>query len=181
LRLAGVFLVAQGSSASMASGPARADWAAVRAPLAPWLDNASLVLTSHDVETLYWLGRYDIVINANRISEIASSIADPERRAEFGIDRRTGRPVISEPDSLRLLMSCYPDGLIVTDAAYFRRDEAIVDSVADLIEAETVLIDLPPEARILAFRWEHSAPSPVPAVCAALPQVQGPRVRPGQD
>jgi hypothetical protein len=171
LSLAGIKMFAEGGGTGMTTGQFRADWDAVKEPLEPWLSNASIVLTSHDVETLYALGRYDIALNTNRITEITGSLSG---EAEFGIDPRTGRPVISIPESLRLVMACYPDGLIVADAAYVRRDEAIVDPVADVIEAETAPIPLPPETRVVAFQWEVPASGPAPAACASLPTIVGP-------
>jgi hypothetical protein len=176
--LAGVRLFGEGGDAEITTLPDRADWVAAKAPLAPWLDSASVVLTSHDVETLHGLGRYDIVINANRMSEISprpwSERVDSGNSAEFGIDARTGRLVISQPESLRLVMSCYPDGLILADEDYFPRDEGITEGVADVIERQTVAIDLPPQWGVLAFRWQHPVSDPPPAACAALPKIKGP-------
>ncbi len=175
--LAGIHLFGEGADVDLTTEPYRADWVAVKAPLAPWLDTASIVLTSHDNETLYGIGRYDIVINANRMSEISprpwSELADSGNSSEFGIDRRTGRPVISQPESLRLVMSCYSDGLILADKDYFRRDEGITDPVADVIERETVKIDLPRQTHILAFHWQHPVADPPPAACATLPKIMG--------
>jgi 4-amino-4-deoxy-L-arabinose transferase-like glycosyltransferase len=171
LSLAGVKMFAEGGGADMTTGPFRADWEAVKGPIAEWLDSASVVLTTDDVKTLYALGRYDIALNANRITEITGSLSGGE--GEFEIDPRTGRPVISTADSLRLVMSCYPDGLILAGAGRFRSDEAIIDPVADVIEADTVPIALPSEARILAFRWQHPVPDPAPAACATLPKIKG--------
>jgi hypothetical protein len=170
--LAGIKMFAEGSGAGMTTGQFRADWEAVIEPLEPWLSNASIALTSHDVETLYTLGRYDMALNANRISEITGSLSGQE--GEFEIDFRTGRPVISTPDSLRLVMACYPDGLIIAKAGSLRSDEGIIDPVADVIEADTKPIPLPSETRILAFHWEHPIPDPAPAACATLPEIIGP-------
>jgi 4-amino-4-deoxy-L-arabinose transferase-like glycosyltransferase len=169
--LAGVKMFAEGGGTGMTTGQFRADWEAVKAPLGPWLSNASVVLTSHDVKTLYELGRYDIVLNANRITEITGSLSGDE--GEFDMDHRTGRPVISTPESLRLVMACYPDGLILAEAGHLRSDEAILDPVADLIEAGTMPIPLPPETRVVAFHWEHAVPDPAPAACATLPEIKG--------
>ncbi len=81
------------------------------------VEMSSVVLTSHDVQTLSYLGDFDIVVNNNRMSEI--------RGRRFGIDPRTGRPVVSEPEAARLVMQCYPDGLVVAVASQWRSQEAI--------------------------------------------------------
>jgi hypothetical protein len=169
--LVGVKMAAEGGGAEMTTGPFRVDWEAVKAPLGPWLDNASVVLTSHDVKTLYFLGRYDMVISKNRITEITGSLSGSE--GEFEIDPRTGRPMISTADSLRLVMACYPDGVILAAEGHLGLDAAVVDAVVDVIEADTVPIPLPPEARVLAFHWQHPVPDPAPAACATLPKIKG--------
>ena len=171
LSLAGVKMFAEGGGTGMTAGELRSDWPAVKGPLQPWLTDASIVLTSHDVKTLYYLDRYDIVISTNRITEITGSLSG---EGEFDIDPRTGRPVISTADSLRLVMACYPDGLILAEANHLRLDAAITDPVADVIEAETAPIPLPPETRVVAFQWEAPASDPAPAACASLPTIVGP-------
>ena len=171
LSLAGVKMFAEGGGTGMTAGELRSDWPAVKGPLQPWLTDASIVLTSHDVKTLYYLDRYDIVISTNRITEITGSLGGEE--GEFDIDYRTGRPVISTADSLRLVMACYPDGLILAQASHIRLNAAITSPVADVIEAETAPIPLPPETRIVAFHWEQPASSPAPAACTALPKIEG--------
>jgi hypothetical protein len=173
LSLAGIKMFAEGGGVDMTTGPFRTDWQAVKAPLARWLGNASVVLTSHDIKTLYFLGRYDMVISKNRITEI--TVMNRSRGDEFEIDPRTGHPVISTPESLRLVMACYPDGLILAEAGHLRLDAAIVDPVADVIEAETTPIPLPPETRVVAFHWQHPIPDPAPAACATLPRIKGAR------
>jgi 4-amino-4-deoxy-L-arabinose transferase-like glycosyltransferase len=172
LSLVGIKMFAEGGGLDMTTGPFRVDWQAVKAPLAPWLGNASVVLTSHDIKTLYFLGRYDMVISKNRITEI-TVMNRSGGDGEFEIDPRTGRPVISTQESLRLIMACYPDGLILAQAGEFRLDSGITDPVADVIEANATPIPLPPEARVLAFHWEHPVPDPAPAACAALPEIKG--------
>jgi hypothetical protein len=82
--------------------------------------------------------------------------------------------VISTSESLRIVMACYPDGLIIAKTGSLRSDEGIIGPVADVIEADTVPIPLPPETRIRAFHWEHPMPGPAPTDCAALPEINGP-------
>ena len=105
----------------------QADWAAAKEPLAPYLADAAIVLTTREVETLYYLGRYDVLISRSRQSEL-------QNREEFSLDPRTGRPVIATPESLALIMDCYPDGLIVSNGRRWRDPAEFDDSVANLIE-----------------------------------------------
>ena len=158
----GTHLVAGEGGAAMTSKLRRTDWAAARPALERWIDQASVVLTSRDVHFLYYLGDYDFVVSRNRMSEINGR--------EFDRDPRTGRPVVTEPASLRLIVDCYPSGLIVVEVGHWRDPSAVSDKLADAIEAATTPItEIPPESQLKAFRWQHPADRPRPADCAALP------------
>lgn len=172
-KLAGLNVVAEGGSAEIREARRIADWAAVREPLSAWWNTSDVILTSHDVQTLYFLGDYDIVINNNRMSEIGGG-------PEFDRDPRTGRPVVSEPASLELILECYGDGLVVAVASQWRTDEAIDAAVAEVIEAAATPLPLPEGAGIVAYYWQGTAQRPRPEACGALPpprqdRLAGPR------
>jgi hypothetical protein len=139
------------------------DWAAAAEPLRPWLDKASVVLTTSDIETLYFLGDYDVLINKSRWSELK------DEKIEFGLDPRTGRPIVSTPESVGLIIDCFPDGLIVTSKHRWRVSHQLDDAIADLIIKRTVPIELPRASQIMAFRWERPPGAGAPAACADLP------------
>jgi hypothetical protein len=44
---------------------------------------------------------------------------------DFGIEPRAGRQAVSSPDSVELLMSCYPDIVFVIDESHWSRDTAV--------------------------------------------------------
>ena len=159
LSLGGTRLVAaEGGGIGVSTDAGRADWAAARDALTPFLETASIVLTSRDVHFLHYLGDYDVALNSSRLTEI--------RGNDFARDPRTGKAVIGTAEALGTTMECFSSGLIVTDAASWRDRAGITDEVADRIEAETAEIALPPEAGLLAFQWEHPVPDPTPAACA---------------
>ena len=162
LSLGGTRLIAAEGGVGVDADTGRADWAAVRASLSPLLDTASIILTASDVHFLHYLGDYDIALNSNRLTEIPGG--------EFDSDPRTGRVVIGTANAIGRIIDCFPSGLIVTDAANWRSAVGIEDEAAAVIQAETVEVALPPEARVLAFRWEHPVPDPPPATCATLPK-----------
>ena len=138
-----------------------ADWAAAKEPLAPWLAEAAIVLTTREAESLYYLGRYDVLISRSRQSELKD-------REEFGLDPRTGRPVIATPESLALIMDCYPDGLIVS-SGYVWRDPAVLDdAVANLIEAAAEEVKLP-AFNMKAYIWRQPDDARRMQACARLP------------
>ncbi len=170
LSLGGTRLIAAEGGVEVNADAGRADWAAVRDNLTPLLDTASIILTARDVQFLHYLGDYDIALNSNRLTEIPGG--------EFDLDPRTGQVVIGTANAIGRIIACFPSGLIVTDAGSWRSAVGIKDAVADRIEAETMEVALPPEAHVLAFRWEHPVPDPARAACATLPKEL--RVRRGQ-
>jgi hypothetical protein len=141
------------------------DWAAARETLTPWLTEADIVLTTNELHTLHYLGRYDVHISKTRHSELA----DPK---EFGIDSRTGRPVISTPESLALIMDCYPDGLILASVARWRHPVQLDDAVADLITARAEQLD-PPTTGLQAYVWRRGDDARRSEACARLPPELG--------
>jgi hypothetical protein len=138
-------------------------WDAAEA-LEPWLSQASIVITASELDALYYLGEYDILLEKSRISE------QPPPSVEFGQDQRTGRPIVSTPESVDRIISCFPDGVIVTDDFRWRRPAYIDDATADLIVRRTEPIPLPSETRILAFHWANRGVRTSPD-CADLSQL----------
>jgi 4-amino-4-deoxy-L-arabinose transferase-like glycosyltransferase len=152
-----------GEGANLSALEVRADWGAARTALEPWLETAAVVVTTRDLYALYYLGRHDILLNRSRVRDTQS--------AEFGRDERTGRPVISTAESTRLVLECYPDGLIVADSVGWRDPKIVGDAVADLIESQTVPIEVPAAAQVKAFRWHLPSRGAPPAACGALPRL----------
>jgi hypothetical protein len=139
-----------------------ADWPDAVPPLQDLVRDADVVVTSHELHMLYYLGRADIVLSKERLAEFSD--------AEFALDRRTGLPAVSQPRSLELIMSCYGKGVIVTDTLKGWRAPTVIDEAAsDFIAAHTEPIDLPPAARIKAFQWQTPIAQAAPAACAAIP------------
>jgi Dolichyl-phosphate-mannose-protein mannosyltransferase len=147
------------------------DWQAGAEPLRPWLDQASVVLTTSDIETLYFLGDYDVLINKSRLSEVNDD-SEPSEMVEFARDSRTGKPVASTPESVALIIDCFPDGLIITSKHRWRVTHQLDDAVADLIINRTVPLELPRSSQMMAFRWERTPNASAPANCADLPPMQ---------
>jgi len=69
---------------------------------------------------------------------------------------------------MRLILDCYPDGLVVALASQWGTGESVTAEVADEIEAATTPIPLPGTG-LLAFHWQHPTDRPVPTACTELP------------
>jgi hypothetical protein len=139
----------------------RSDWAAAKEPLAPWLAEAAIVLTTNELSALYYLGRYDVLISKNRLSQFPN-------RGEFSLDPRTGRPVITTAESLALIMDCYPDGLIVADAVRWHNPLQVDDAVIGLVQARAEEVDLR-AAAMHAYFWRQPDDAGRAEACARLP------------
>lgn len=139
-------------------------WREARTVLQPWLDRAAVILTTNDVSTIYYFGRYDYQISRYRVTET-------DTKHEFGRDPRTGRWTISEPSSVSLVLSCYPTGLFVGDPFQWRHSVmGTSNRVADLIEAQSERVLLPGHIDIWAYFWDH-ADMPANPECAKLPDI----------
>ena len=88
---------------------------------------------------------------------------------EFGLDHRTGRPVIGTRESLERILDCYPTGIVVGPAAHWGRPELINGDLAALITARTRPLELPRRSQLRASVWEHPVPTPTPEHCEGLP------------
>jgi 4-amino-4-deoxy-L-arabinose transferase-like glycosyltransferase len=149
----------------------QADWAAAKGTLAPWLADASIVLTTNELSALFYLGRYDVLISRSRSSELPG-------QGEFGIDPRTGRPVITAPESLAMIMDCYPDGLIVADASRWNNPAQVSAAVIQLITARAEEVELS-AAGMHAFVWRQPDDERRAEACARLPVALGDDVTAG--
>ncbi len=139
-------------------------WREARTLLQPWLNRASVILTTNDVSTIYYFGGYDYQISRYRVTET-------DTKREFGRDPRTGRWTISEPKSVSLVLSCYPTGLFVGDPFQWRH--AVMgtsNTIADLIEAQAERVPLPAHIDIRAYFWEHAS-APENPDCGNLPDI----------
>jgi hypothetical protein len=144
------------------------DWDVASEALRPWLDDAVLLTTS-EMETLYAFDRYDMLISNSRMTELKRNSGGylTGEIGEFSLDWRTGRPVVSKPSSVELVMSCFKRGVIVSNIYRWRFEPQLGDAIADVIEANAIKVDLPPSSRITAYRWENDATGPS-ADCAEL-------------
>lgn len=141
-------------------------WELAQPALEPWLEEADVVVSGSELDSLFYLGRHDVLLSRTRSAEIR----DYE---EFALDPRTGRPVISTAASLELLMACHADGLIVTPSRFWRAAAHIGDPLANLIVTRARALELPPDAHVTAFVWERSAAAS-DGRCAALERAPHP-------
>jgi hypothetical protein len=123
------------------------DWNAASATLSPLAAEASAIITSTAPKALYYFGRSDAEINGQQL------IFKGRKLPEFGLDPRFGRPIISRPESLALVMRCLETGLVVVERSHWRNGWAVVDDTANFIEARMEPVAMPPEAKLVVYKW----------------------------
>jgi hypothetical protein len=150
-----------------------ADWPRAKPALEPWLERADVVVTTEELASLYFLGRFDIRFSRSKLDEL-----DTAEQKEFGIDFRTGRPVISTTESLNRIFACYPSGVILGPRTSWQNPKLIDAESARAIEAQARPLPLPPGSQMFAYAWERPAGGALPAACADLPRLpQSPSAR----
>lgn len=142
----------------------RTNWPAARAELAPWLEQADVVVSTEELGHLYFLGRYDVRFSPSKMDELL-----PGEQHEFGLDHRTGRPVIGTRDSLERILECYPTGIIVGPSAHWGRPELINSELSALIAAHAQELPLPARSQLRAYVWEHGPATDAGGRCDGLP------------
>jgi hypothetical protein len=103
-------MVAKGSSVgTLYSVDWRADWMRAAQELKPVIPDYPVVISSAGVKAAYYLGSFSFDLNL-------SVMRETDTRYEFGRDRRTGRQVISSPESLTaVLLECGRAVVLVED------------------------------------------------------------------
>ena len=168
------------------------DWAAARPALEPWLRRVPVVVTTEELGTLYFLGRFDVRFSPSKLGEMEAR----ERHAyvgrfgpagdggsgggtarEFAPDWRTGRAVISTVGSLGLVFDCYPEGLFLLASRQWGHAHLFGPEVKSLVQARARPIPLPGRSEVTAYAWSRPDGYRPPAACASLPPLPGPGAR----
>jgi len=141
------------------------DWPKAAPLLAPHLGSGRFVLTTEELGTLYFLGRFDLTLNASRYDEIARGSGPTIVR-----DSRTGRGVGRDLAATRLVLACRAPGVFISLEQFWNDAPQIVTP-----EAKTFLLthsrplELPAGSGLVAFLWDER--SGEAADCAELEPV----------
>jgi len=137
------------------------DWDAAHPVLGPEVDSASVVISTSELKSLYYLHRLDVLLSVDYLG-------DPRHPgAQFSNFRKLAKPVVSTAESLDELRACFPTGLIVSERGQWRTPWSVQPAVADYIESTMEAVRLPTSTRLLAFRWRTSIPDSA-ANCQAI-------------
>jgi 4-amino-4-deoxy-L-arabinose transferase-like glycosyltransferase len=135
---------------SVAKPYLESDWGRAAPVLRRLADSADVVVSTALPKSLYYIDRGDVTLSVTELTELDTPTQPPP---DFSVDPRTGRPAIASVDALRTLLACEPSGLVVVELPHWRRGDVVTEAAADFIAAHTQAIELPPEWRLMAFRW----------------------------
>lgn len=135
-----------------------ADWQGAMSTLRPLADSADVVVASATLKSLYYLGRVDFGL----------SVGELRGAREFAVARKEAVPVISRPESLGLVQSCFNSGLIIADDRSYRRPWGVTAEAADYLEANMEALAFPGGSGLVVFRWTHRTPYDE-ARCPSIP------------
>jgi 4-amino-4-deoxy-L-arabinose transferase-like glycosyltransferase len=145
------------------------DWREAREALAPWVSDADIMITTEELGAIYFLGRSDVRFSPSKLQEL-----DPEQIKEFGIDYRTGRPIISRPKSLEQLIDCFPRGIVVGPIEHWGDPIRINEAVQEVLEKHARPIAVPKESHLYAWGWEREFAGVRPSYCSDLSRFSRP-------
>ena len=148
------------------------DWRAAREALAPRTTNADIMITTEELGAIYFLGRSDVRFSPSKFEELRG-----DERKEFGLDYRTGRPVISTPESLEQLIECFPRGLIVGPIEDWGSPILINKAVQAILLEHAEPIEVPKESYLYAWGWERETPEITSDYCSDLSRFSGREMR----
>jgi hypothetical protein len=125
------------------------DWSAAADSLRALSTRAEIVVTSNSLQTLYYIGDYDVEYQETLVDE-SSTLRD------FGVDYRTGRQVVGTPESLALIMSCFQRGLVFAEEDRWRHETRGIDvQAADMLVDSATEVALPGSWHLKAYTWNR--------------------------
>ncbi len=120
------------------------NWKAATPALREAAGGSEAVLSSSGPKSLYFLERLDFVL---------SSQLHDDSSSEVGISKFLGVPRIRTPDSLRRVMGCHGSGLVIIERSH--SGKKVSSEVVEYLKQQADELPLPPDWRLLAWRWDR--------------------------
>jgi hypothetical protein len=144
------------------------DWRLARDELSSWVADADIMITTEELGAIYFLGRSDVRFSPSKLNEIPR-----DQRFEFGIDHRTGRPIITKGESIEQLIECFPQGFIVGPIEHWGNPILISDEIQIILIRHAEPIEVPKRSYLYAWGWKREPASANPADCSNLMRFSG--------
>ncbi|HEX5437649.1 MAG TPA: glycosyltransferase family 39 protein [Gemmatimonadaceae bacterium] len=142
----------------------KSDWAAASARLHVLSDSSAVLVSSSDLKPLYYLHRLDFILQRDHLYSMAGWAP------EFTLYRSVKRPVVSTPQSLQRIVSCYPSGLVIAEDGQWRQPWGVPVAATEYLTSHLRQIPLPSQWHLKAFRWSTGTASHTPG-CSELAAV----------
>jgi hypothetical protein len=143
------------------------NWRAARETLAGWVADADIMITTEELGAIYFLGRADVAFSPSKIPELRN------QRSDFGIDYRTGRPVIAKPESLERLIDCFQSGFVVGPIRQWGSPIGITKEAQVVLLRRATPIEVPEKSNLFAWGWTHEPWDKRPGKCSELDRLPG--------
>jgi hypothetical protein len=131
------------------------NWEQAAAMLKALSNNSEVVLSTHELHMLYFVGRIDFELSFSRLSELIDG--EWNQGEEFRTDFRTGRPVISSAQSLNQIVDCFNSGLIVVRGRSWLEQATVTDDARAMIESITDRVDISGQWGLRVYQWTDSS------------------------
>ena len=139
------------------------NWPVARDALAPWTESADIVITTEELGAIYFLGRSDVRFSVSKYDELLG-----DEQKEFGIDYRTGRPIISTPESMEMLVECFDSGLVTGPIEHWGDPILISEEIQKIIVEHAEPVEVPGKSYLYAWGWDRPAGGVKPQHCSDL-------------
>lgn len=128
------------------------NWRAATPLLRQLADPVEVVVSSAGPKSLYYLERLDVGLSAWQLADLGRGRSSPE----FSVDYRTGRPLISRPESLQRLMDCHRSGLVILERNHLSVEWHVPPPATEYLITHTEEVSVPEPWRLRVFRWHHA-------------------------
>jgi len=134
------------------------DWS-LATTLASSVRQAAVVVSTQEVESIYFFGRSDFTFSAARLQESVG--LDLNSSKQYVVDRRTGKPVVSNLEELKLIVACYANGIFLGSREKWSKPTIGLGKLGSLwVEDNLVKIETPDDASMVAYKWDTKKLAP---------------------
>ena len=120
------------------------DWALAATELSDYLETATHVVVTSGVKSLYNYGRYDFELSK-------TVVGDTITKTEFGFDARTGKTVISTPESMDRILAMGGSTLVILENRMLNKSYSAPTETVTNITSNCTLINIPIESQLTAW------------------------------
>jgi len=127
------------------------DWRMAAPAIGEAAAGAEMIVTTEELGMLYFVGDYDVRFSPSKMEELS-----PDQQKEFGLDFRTGRPVVASLDALRYLVECFSSGILVGGIEDIGKPHLLNDEIWSYLLSSTEEVAMRADANMFMRRWPAS-------------------------